>query len=277
MNSYNISVYNIIMYVHSVSMKGKRPQNEDNHTVILNLNNNNECYNKLNFFGVFDGHGGKHVSDFLNKNLPKYYVNKSDYTINKKFINGVHNYINNHMNKLYKKESKHCGSTCLYVIQQIINNINTLHVVNLGDSRCVLCRDNIAIPLTKDHKPNWPEEKLRIETLGGYIYPDGEDWRVGDLSVSRAFGDFNATPYITHVPEIFKYKLISRDKFIVLACDGLWDVLENQEVINFILENAYDIKTNKKLNNTTNIAKKLAEYAINMGSTDNITVIIIFL
>lgn len=264
------------MHVHSVSMKGRRDQNEDNHTVTLNINNNNPLLNKLNFFAIFDGHGGKHVSDFLNKNLPKYYVNQSKYTINKKFIYGVHEYINGIMQKMYKKESKNCGSTCLYVIQQIIDNMNMLHIVNVGDSRCVLCRDNIALPLTKDHKPNWPEEKCRIEELGGAIYNDGDDWRIIDLSVSRAFGDFNATPYITHVPEIFKHKLSPNDKFIILACDGLWDVMDNQEVINFILSHCYDIKNNKRIGTEINIAKKLAEYAIGRGSTDNITIIIVF-
>lgn len=265
------------MHIHSVSMKGKRKQNEDNHSIILNLNNNNPDLNMLNFFGIFDGHGGKHISSFVNKNLPKYFTNKSKFGINRKFINNVHDHINNIMRKTYKKESYNCGTTGLYIIHKIVNNNDIIYVVNLGDSRAVICRDNIAIPLTKDHKPNFPEERNRIESLGGNIYPDGDDWRIIDLSVSRAFGDFNATPFITHTPDIFKYKLSPCDKFIIMGCDGLWDVIDNQQAVNFVLSNSYDLKTNERINKNINIAKKLAEYAMNEGSTDNITVIIIFL
>ena len=50
----------------------------------------------------------------------------------------------------------------------------------------MLCRDNFAIPLTKDHKPDFPEEKARIQALGGEIKFDGADYRIRDLSVSKA-------------------------------------------------------------------------------------------
>src|SRR5436305_1930508 len=73
-----------------------------------------------------------------------------------------------------------------------------INVINTGDSRCIICRDNLGIPLSKDHKPNWPEERYRIQQLGGKIYYDGDDYRIKDLSVSRAFGDIDAEPYVTY-------------------------------------------------------------------------------
>ena len=160
-----------------------------------------------------------------------------------------------------------------------LKNETFLQVLNTGDSRCVLCRDNFAFVLTKDHKPNWPEERVRIEALGGKIYRDyGDDWRIGDLSVSRAFGDINAEPYVTYKPEIFKYKLTKDDKFIIIACDGLWDVLTNQEAVNFVISRAYNVNTGNKNKEITslNISKLLAEYAIKKGSMDNVTVIVVF-
>jgi len=98
------------------------------------------------------------------------------------------------------------------------------------------------------------------------------------LSVSRAFGDMDAAPFVTHKPDIFKYTLKRNDKFLILGCDGLWDVLSNQDVINFILNK---MDETPKLNNISsysksNISQSLAEYAIKQGSTDNVSIIIIF-
>lgn len=152
-----------------------------------------------------------------------------------------------------------------------------LNILNTGDCRCIICRDNFALPLTKDHKPHWPEENRRIIKTGGKIVFDGFDFRIKDLSVSRAFGDTDATPFVSHRPDIFRYKIEKSDKFIVLACDGLWDVLSNDEVVNFILITSYDQSLTKRIvDNNVNVAKKLAEYALTKGSTDNISVIIAF-
>ena len=97
------------------------------------------------------------------------------------------------------------------------------------------------------------------------------------MSVSRAFGDLDATPYVTHVPEIHRYQMDTKnDKFIIVACDGLWDVLSNQDAVNFVLGLCYDNTLIKHNDNKENIAQKLAEYAIKKGSTDNITTIVAF-
>ena len=86
----------------------------------------------------------------------------------------------------------------------------------------------------------------------------------------KTFGDLSAEPYVTCQPDIFKYKISSCDKFIVLACDGLWDVLSNNDVVNFIL-----LKYHSD-NEKQNIATDLAKHAIAKGSTDNISIIIVF-
>jgi serine/threonine protein phosphatase PrpC len=134
----------------------------------------------------------------------------------------------------------------------------------------------MAIAKTKDHKPNWPEEKERITKLGGQIYYDGYDWRIKDLSVSRAFGDNDATPYLTSKPEVFRHRITQSDKFMILACDGLWDVLDNQTAVNLVLSECYNIRTGLRNNIKSNIARKLADFALEKGSTDNITVVIVF-
>ena len=122
------------------------------------------------------------------------------------------------------------------------------------------------------------EEKIRIESLGGVIIKEAnDDPRIKGLSVSRAFGDLDATPYVTHVPEIFNYKVNADSKFVILGCDGVWDVFNNQDAVDFVLnEMKKDYKYNIESSNVKNIAKKLAEEAINKGSTDNISVMILF-
>lgn len=267
------------MNVHSVSLKGRRDQNEDKHTIILNCNGKNKNIKNVNFFGVYDGHGGKHISKCLSKNLPTFFVDKRvQYPLKPTYVTSVYKHVQDTLRIKYKNIASECGSTCLVAVHFKKENDYYLNILNTGDSRCIMCRDNIALSLTKDHKPNWPEERIRIENLGGKIYRDEhKEYRIGQLSVSRAFGDLNEEPYVTNIPEQFVYKLESSDKFVVIACDGLWDVFENQEVVNYILANCYDSTTGQRINKNINIARKLAEYAILRGTGDNVTIIVIFL
>lgn len=265
------------MNIHSVSIKGLRDQNEDKREIFLNSNNKDINYKNINLFAIFDGHGGKDVSKYIKNNLPKYFIDKKiQYPLQKKYVINVFDRLQKEL-KGYNFAYR-AGSTSLVVIYFKYNGSNYLDIINLGDCRCVICRDNFAIPLTKDHKPHWPEEKHRIEKLGGVIKWDGHDWRVKDLSVSRSFGDIDTAPYVSHIPDVSPpYKIDKNDKFIVMACDGLWDVVSNDEVVNFILINCYDAKMQYRLNKNINIAKKLAEYALKKGSMDNITIIVVFL
>jgi serine/threonine protein phosphatase PrpC len=267
------------MDIHTVSLKGKRYQNEDKHNIIINLDKNDKTKAPINFFGLYDGHGGKYVSKYLSENCQTFFMDpRVKYPLNTKYIHSVYNYINNSLKNKHKAQSLNCGSTCLLLQQYKAKNNMYLSILNSGDCRAVLCRNNMPLVLTKDHKPSWPEEKRRIEQLGGNIYQDNAgDWRIKDLSVSRAFGDFDTEPFITCLPDIYNYKIHPEDKFIILACDGLWDVMKNEDVVNFILNECYDDTLKKRIKNNNNIAKKLAEHAINIGSMDNVSIIVIFL
>ena len=268
------------MSIHSVSAIGNyRKTNEDKHFVETNIKNKDPKKAPVNVYGVFDGHGGKFVSKFLYENLPKCFLDRRvEYPIKKSFVKELFTHYQDVLREKYYTNSVNTGSTCLLAIQSKKDNIDHLNVINTGDSRCVLCsRSNVAVPLTKDAKPNYPEELARIKQAGGDIYFDGYDWRVKDLSVSRAFGDLSAEPYVTNLPDFHEYKLHPKDKFYILACDGLWDVMSNQDVVNFVIDNCYDIVNNVRINKEINIAKKLADKAIALGSTDNITIIVVFL
>jgi serine/threonine protein phosphatase PrpC len=267
------------MKVYSHSLQGKRDANEDQHYHVLNLDKSNIELNPVNFFGVFDGHGGKLVSKYLKDNLPKFFINKFDKDIYidpksaSKYFNKVYNLLQDKIKEDHPRAAVRCGSTALTAIHyKDDENKDRLWILNVGDTRAVKCNKlNIAEQLTQDHKPQSPEEKSRIEMMGGKIEFDGVDWRINNLSLSRAFGDLDCAPYVTHMPQIYKYRISSSDKFIVFACDGLWDIMSNQDTVEYINQ----LISDKKFKG--NYAKSLAEYALEKGSLDNITVMIYML
>ncbi|KAL0349248.1 UNVERIFIED_CONTAM: protein phosphatase 2C 37 [Sesamum angustifolium] len=101
-------------------------------------------------------------------------------------------------------------------------------VSNCGDSRAVLCRNGVAIPLSIDHKPDRPDELNRIQEAGGrVIFWDGP--RVlGVLAMSRAIGDNYLKPYVISEPEVTITERTEEDECLILASDGLWDVVSNE-------------------------------------------------
>ncbi len=268
------------MNVYAVSLKGRRKENEDEHDIIINSNGNNKQLNNIDFYAVYDGHGGNQVSTYLKKHLSKHFTKKGiTYPLHPKYIIKVYDYLQNSLRNY--KFAYRAGSTGLVVVMFRLNGKKRLNIFNNGDCRCVICRRNIAIPLTKDHKPHLPEELYRIQGIGKeQVDWSGHDPRINGLSVSRSFGDLDSVPEVTHRPQFFAYTLGKDDKFIILACDGLWDVLSNSDACNFVLMNCYDktfkIRINKNIDKKNSIAQKLAEYAIKRGSMDNITVIVVF-
>lgn len=126
-----------------------------------------------------------------------------------------------------------------------------LYVANAGDSRCVISRSGQAIEMSIDHKPEDDEEASRIIKAGGRVTLDG---RVnGGLNLSRALGDHayktNVTlpaeeQMISALPDIKKLIITPEDEFMVLACDGIWNYMSSEEVVEFV---RCRLKDNKKL------------------------------
>lgn len=255
---------------HSTSLKGLRPTNEDVELIVLNMNGKNKKYAKINLYMLLDGHGGKEISKLSSKLLKHYFLKSSNsYPLSEQQINNIYSNVQKIIIENPEFNGKSCGSTALILIHY---NASNIQVINLGDCRAVLSLKGFSIPLTTDHKPNESNEIMRIHNVNNCtnnkreIYHDGYTWRIGDLSVSRSFGDLDNTPHITHIPEIFDFRLNNYINFIILGCDGLWDVVSNYEAVNFI-----------KNNNNKNKAYALANYAIKKGSTDNVSIIIIYI
>ncbi len=113
---------------------------------------------------------------------------------------------------------------------------NYIICANAGDSRCVLSNRVMVEGMSTDHKPYDEAEKARIERAGGAVHLKRVD---GDLAVSRTFGDFfyktkGVSPElqkVSSVPDVKVRERSSDDEFLILACDGLWDVMTNEEAV----------------------------------------------
>ncbi|XP_060863959.1 probable protein phosphatase 2C 6 [Metopolophium dirhodum] len=173
-------------------------------------------------------------------------------------------------------------SGCTAVMALLVNN--KLYVANAGDSRCVVSVDGKAHDMSKDHKPEDEPELKRICNAGGRVSSDG---RVnGGLNLSRALGDHNykknkdlpnTEQMITALPDVTVLDVTpDNNNFIVLACDGIWNSLSSQEVVDFILE-----RINKPDVSLSSICEELFEQCLAPNTLsdgtgcDNMTCIIV--
>jgi protein phosphatase 1L len=209
-------------------------------------------------FCVFDGHGGKEVSDFCVRAFSPCFLSRLAANENtKEGIKKALQETYSEIDKAVRSWAKYVGSTALTAF--IVDN--SLFVANVGDTRAVLSHGGKALRLSIDHKPDLPSETRRIRTAGGYVSAG----RVkGLLSVSRAIGD-SSLPQVIAVPDILQRELTDEDEFLILACDGLWDVVTDQQAVSLIREN----------NDIESAAKTLVSKAFESGSTDNISVVVV--
>jgi len=172
----------------------------------------------------------------------------------------------------------------------------TLVSANVGDSRAVLSRQGEAIDLTRDHKPNEEREKARILRQGESIEWDGlaKVHRVRTLSLSRAIGDAFAKPIVSPEVDIKLFPIMEeKDEFVVLASDGLWDVMESDQVVHYVHDRMKaelaDFQENSggnvgpsdvenfRLVLRSGMSRCLAREALRRGSGDNVCVLIVWL
>ena len=126
-----------------------------------------------------------------------------------------------------------------------------IYVANAGDSRCVMCKNGIAIGMSEDHKPDLEMEKTRIEKAGGYV----EGNRVnGCLNLSRSLGDLSyknntnldySQQLIIPTPDVRVEQITPDINFLIVACDGIWDCKTSQEAVDFVAKKLGKCKISK--------------------------------
>ncbi|CCU55418.1 protein phosphatase 1B [Adoxophyes honmai entomopoxvirus 'L'] len=257
------------IHIQNMAMQGYRLTMEDYYSIYND--------NKYLYVGVYDGHGGDCISLYLCQNFLKHiskYINKikSNYTIKTK-TEIIENAFIDFDNLIQKNILFNVtqGSTAVCVA---ISNKKTI-ILNCGDSRAILYNGRNVIYETTDFKPCVPVEERRIKKSGRKIT---NNYRIdGEINVSRGFGDYKfktssnvRSHAIIAIPEI---KIINNNlcKFIVLITDGITNVMENDDLCNYI---EYNLQINTQL---SIITENILKYCIYKHSTDNMTISIILL
>lgn len=164
----------------------------------------------------------------------------------------------------YMKERGHIYVGCTACVCFVSRRYFTL--VNIGDSRAVLSQSGTAKRLTQDHKATDKSEQSRIKAAGGGIVMGRVN---GFISVSRALGDWCIKALVISDPDIYRYERTAADEFIILACDGVWDVLSDQQAVDIIN------KCLKDSGSPQRAASELKNAALRLGSQDNVSVLVL--
>eukprot|EP01127_Copromyxa_protea_P003445 TRINITY_DN13265_c0_g1_i1.p1 TRINITY_DN13265_c0_g1~~TRINITY_DN13265_c0_g1_i1.p1 ORF type:complete len:307 (-),score=66.07 TRINITY_DN13265_c0_g1_i1:69-890(-) len=247
---------------------------EDTHVHTDNITTQSP-WTKIAYYGVYDGHGGKHTAEFVQEELHKTIFETEEFkagsvleAIPKAFHSVDHRII-----ARANAEGWMNGTTA--VIALILDG--QLHMANVGDAEACLVKLNNdtveAENLTYPHKASDQSEKKRIEELGGHVFFG----RVfGALAVARAFGDsrykqpktsqnfVSVEPYLHEV-----ITLEQSHKYLILACDGLWDVCTHQQAAEFVHKGFSEGKSSQQ------VSVDLVQHALDLKTDDNVTVVVV--
>ncbi|CAK4072368.1 unnamed protein product [Aphanomyces euteiches] len=255
-------------------MQGWRATMEDAHVARTNL----PVFEGSSLFAVFDGHGGKLVADesalHLVDELEKQQGGGKDpkqigETLSRSFLALDEKHRN--LQSIVNGED-HSGCTAIAAV------ITDTHIIvsNSGDSRSVLASDGGVVPMSFDHKPNNLPERKRIENAGGSVRNNRVN---GDLAVSRALGDFvykqrgdlkAEEQQVSAEPEIVVHSRTKDDEFLILACDGIWDVMTNEEACDYVRSLFDKGETNLGL-----VCEEVLDHCLSLGSRDNMSIIVV--
>jgi len=246
------------------------------------IDNHNAQYD---FFGIFDGHGGSQVAEELKNHIVQFTSERMclGYPVEKALKDAFEQLetivcLRQEVHELLgDKRKASVGSCALLVVIDRIKKV--VYTANIGDSRALLIQNDTEQPLSSDHKPDRPDESARIKEAGGTVTTKrsrGEGVTKiparaeGLLAVSRAIGDYHIKRKhpgaIIAQPEITTHSMQPTDKAIVLACDGIWDVLDNKTASTIVRQQMPD---------PLKAAQELVTQAAQRGSHDDLTAIVI--
>ncbi|XP_047327594.1 protein phosphatase 2C 51-like [Impatiens glandulifera] len=284
-----------------MSVIGKRREMED--SVAIELGFMTIGSRDYDFFGVYDGHGGSRVANSCHDRLHHLVVKEIPEEYKTSSYLGEEDWSRIMMDSFMKMDEEvnriemisenndsfpsTIGSTAVVAVV----GEDEVVIANCGDSRAVLSRGGVPFCISNDHKPDRSDELERIESAGGRVI----DWNghrvLGVLATSRSIGDHYLEPFVIAEPEVIVSKRTDADEFLILASDGLWDVVTN-ELACRVVKSCLDgrllkwrcrLDTEKKIGEVDHgggaraqvAAGLLVELAMSRGSRDNISVVVV--
>lgn len=241
------------------------------------------------FFAVYDGHGGRdvavHAGDNLHKLLATYLqeeAQRAKVPVSKLPQETVTNCItkavkttDEQINTKSFGRFQGCTACFCYLDSTPIEGAprGRIWFVSVGDSRAVLVsRDSdrriLGTRMTRDHKPTDQDETKRVMAAGGFI----TNGRIlGIIAVSRSLGDHCMKPYISNDPFISVHTISPEDRCFMIACDGVWDVIDDQlaaNIVGSVIENGQSAYF---------AARALVDKAIELDTNDNVSALAVIL
>ncbi|XP_037072048.1 protein phosphatase 1B-like [Pollicipes pollicipes] len=266
------------------SEQGWRTEMEDAHSAVTGVS---EQLPEWSFFAVFDGHAGSKVSAFCAETMLAHILQSEELqperlrrlaadepaladSVRAGLVSGFLR-LDDDMRGELDVETDKSGSTAVCAL------VSPTHVfvANCGDSRALMCRRGQIAFSTTDHKPMNPAERERIERAGGNVMIQRVN---GSLAVSRALGDYDyknvhgkgqCEQLVSPEPEVYVEKRQPDDEFLVLACDGVWDVFDNADLCHFVRSR---LRVTDKLDD---VANQVLDTCFYKGSKDNMSTVLI--
>jgi len=291
--SYYVTCDSISVRAHAESWPGKQVELRDRFAL-------DEPMDELGvYFGVFDGHVGAQVSEIgakqLHRNILSHFRQKQVQPASRdeKLKNAVREAFlqtdKEILSLAERKKFETQGSTALVALLHGNPKLGTalrLVIANIGDSRAILCRAGQAVAVSEDHKPDRMDEKKRIERAGGLVLNVRGAWRIAapanpgsskkasrreyqGLAMTRSLGDsfFKAPSSLsTADPEVKILPITDKDLFLVLATDGITNVMHNQDIVDC---------ASKHWDDAEEAAKNIVRTAFQKGSDENLTAMVI--
>ncbi|MCO5567270.1 hypothetical protein L7F22_020960 [Adiantum nelumboides] len=217
---------------------------------------------ELGLFAIYDGHLGHSVAHYLQRNLFNNILNEPGFWDDP--VSAIMNAYRRTDSTILDK-APDLGPGGSTAVTAILINGNRLLVANVGDSRAVLSRQGTAVQLSIDHEPS--NEREAIETKGGFVTRlPGDVARVdGQLAVARAFGDKMLKEHLSSDPDVREEWISENDELLIVASDGLWKVMNNQEAVDLVV----------KTKDPKAAAKQLTDTALERRSKDDISCIVV--
>lgn len=265
---------------------GYRRSMEDCMTVYGGMKDN------VDYFAVFDGHGGRNVSQFVAQTAHQVIESHADWV---KSVPPIETILADSFPLITQKiqeeftidEVEKQGTTAVIVIiKDVPAKIHhpakkMLYVANLGDTRAVIGGGGGSRFSTEDHKPGEEPEITRIRDAGWDVMNYQGTMRLKApslIALSRAFGDLGSrhlagpdSIVLSDVPDVSTVPLQDTDKVLIIACDGLWDVMNNDEAVKRVMYLC------SRGCSAEEAAFYLRDLALEYGSRDNISVMVVLL